>query len=324
MTSPQPSVFTHPPSSDATLAEKILAAHSGILIFGMTPPRTQTPPDKVRALAQATLERLSVVNVDGLILYDLDDESDRNPSERPFPYLATIDPAVFRSEYLAEWQKSVVVYRCVGKYPAQELEQWLHKAEQDTLTVFVGSSSSGKNVHTSLAQAQQLREDAKPDMPLGGVVITERHRAKGDEHLRMIAKQERGVQFFVSQVIYNVDATKNLLSDYYYTCRAQGVSLKPIIFTMSVCGSLKTMEFLEWLGVDLPNWFKNDLRHAQDPLGESYAQCLSNANELVSFCTRLGIPFGFNIESVSIRKVEIEATVSLVQQISTLLSHRVM
>jgi hypothetical protein len=33
----------------------------------------------------------------GLVLYDIDDESDRTPNERPFPFLPTMDPA----EYLA-------------------------------------------------------------------------------------------------------------------------------------------------------------------------------------------------------------------------------
>jgi hypothetical protein len=30
------------------------------------------------------LERLRPVSLDGLVLYDIDDESDRNPEERPF------------------------------------------------------------------------------------------------------------------------------------------------------------------------------------------------------------------------------------------------
>jgi hypothetical protein len=31
----------------------------------------------------------------------------------------------------------------------------------------------------------------------------------------------------------------------------------------------------------------------------------------MAFCRRLGVPFGLNVESVSIRKVEIEAAVRL-------------
>jgi hypothetical protein len=35
------------------------------------------------------------VGIDGLVLYDIDDESDRNPNERPFPFLPTMDPAKY-------------------------------------------------------------------------------------------------------------------------------------------------------------------------------------------------------------------------------------
>jgi hypothetical protein len=85
----------------------------------------------------------------------------------------------------------------------------------------------------------------------------------------------------------------------------------PIVFTFSVCGSMKTLEFLQWLGVDVPRWIENDLRHADDTLGASYDQAVATAVDLVTFCRRVRVPFGLNVESVSARKVEIEASVRL-------------
>jgi hypothetical protein len=38
---------------------------------------------------------------------------------------------------------------------------------------------------------------------------------------------------------------------------------------------------------------------------------VATAVELVTFCRRVGVPFGLNVESVSIRKVEIEASARL-------------
>jgi 5,10-methylenetetrahydrofolate reductase len=159
----------------------------------------------------------------------------------------------------------------------------------------------------------------RPDLPLGAVTITERYSERGDEHLRMLAKQERGCSFFISQVVYNVDATKSLVSDYYYACTARGIQPRPVIFTLSVCGSVKTLSFLQWLGVDVPRWLVNSLERSSDPLSESYRQCLTNAQDLIGFCRHLAIPFGFNVESVSIRKVEIDAAVLLAKEIRTLL-----
>ncbi|GAA5194129.1 hypothetical protein GCM10023322_57790 [Rugosimonospora acidiphila] len=292
-------------------------AHSGMLLFGITPPRQSASAEQVREIAAVTVARLAPLNLDGLVLYDIDDESDRNPVRRPFPYLPCVDPAVFHAEHLERWDRPVIIYRCVGKYPEPELRDWLRSADPDQiLSVFVGASSRHKTVHTPLSRAQELRREVRPDLLLGAVTITERR----DEHLRMVAKQAQGCGYFVSQVTYNVDATKSVLSDYFYTCRDQGIPVRPVLFTLSVCGSVKTLAFLQWLGVDVPRWLENALRNAADPLAESYDQCLANARELIAFCRRLGMPFGFSVESVSIRKVEIEASVALAGELRALLS----
>jgi len=303
--------------SDSTAFQRVAAdAESGVLLFGITPPRLSTSPERIREITAATLGRLDSLDVDGLALYDIDDESDRNPEERPFPYLPTMDPAAYHAEYLGEWKRPAVIYRCVGKYSEAELRAWLRTADVDRmLGVFVGASSKDKAVQTRLSTAHLLRRDVRPDLLLGGVAITERP----DEHLRLIAKQEAGCAYFISQVIYSTDAAKSMVSDYYYACRERRLEPKPVLFTLSVCGSVKTLAFLKWLGVHVPRWLENSLLHADDTLAASYEHCMANARDLISFCRKLGVPFGFLVESVSIRKVEIEASVALAHELSGLL-----
>ncbi len=71
-----------------------------------------------------------------------------------------------------------------------------------------------------------------PALLLGAVAIPERHTRNGDEHLRLIAKQEAGCSYFVSQVVYDGNAAKNLVSDYAYECRERGLDPVPIVFTL--------------------------------------------------------------------------------------------
>ena len=66
---------------------------------------------------------------------------------------------------------------------------------------------------------------------LGGVAIPERHSRRENEHLRLIAKQEAGCRFFVTQVVYDLNAAKNLVSDYRYECETRGLQPVPIVFT---------------------------------------------------------------------------------------------
>jgi len=294
------------------LQQRIAHRRGEFVIFAVTPPRLTTGPEQTRQIAEVTLARLRPLGIDGLILYDIDDESDRNSDERPFPFLPTMDPADYLSRDLAGLDVPAIVYRAVSKYAEGNLRFWLR--DQDparVLTVFVGASSGEKAAATSLFRAYQLRAEVRPDLPLGGVAIPERHARGGKEHLRLVAKQAAGCSFFVTQVVYDVNAAKDLVSDYRYECAAQGLEPVPIVFTFSVCGSVKTLEFLQWLGVDVSRWIENELRHADDTLDASYDQAVTTAVELIAFCRRVGVPFGLNVESVSIRKVEIEASVRL-------------
>lgn len=294
------------------LTARIRSGQGEFVLFAITPPRRSTPAERLPEIARATIDRLSGLDLDGLVLYDIDDESSRNPVERPFPFSPTVDPSDYRTDHLPSWQTPVVVYRAVGKYQHDGLATWISEQDPDrTLTVLVGAASSGASAAVSLAEAQAMRAELNPDLLLGGVAIPERHSRRDNEHLRLIAKQKAGCRFFVTQVVYDLNAAKNLVSDYRYECEAQGLNPVPIVFTFSVCGSMKTLEFLRWLGVDVPRWIENDLRHASNPLSASSEQAVVTAVELIDYCRRLEVPFGLNVESVSIRREEIEASVEL-------------
>lgn len=287
-----------------------------ILLFGLTPPRASVTPEKADEIAAATLRRLAGIPLDGLVLYDLEDESDRTDEQRPFPFMRTMDPATFLTDHLGAWDKPAIVYRSVGKYAPDDLRAWLEAAPVGQASVMVGASTSGKSVRTTLREAQTLRRELRPDMPLGAVMIPERHTERTDEHERLLAKQEAGVSFFVSQVVYDVTASKNVASDYVYACAERGLRPARLVFTLSLCGSTKTLSFLQWLGVDVPRWVQNELVHSPDPLGMSVRHALDTARELRSFCRHLGLPYGFNVESVSNRRAEIGAAVHLARQIA--------
>lgn len=295
--------------------EKIRSGEKGILTYGITPPKLSMPADKKDELAAKQLARIESLGVDALIVYDLQDEEDRNPAERPFPYLETEDPAKYLDDYFASLAIPKVVYRCVGKYTRADMEDWVRPPEgQDRYSVFVGAASSGGHAGTlKLSDAYGIAAGAGSGFTLGGIIIPERHAQKGDEHLRVIDKTGLGCKFFVSQAVFHIEAAKNFLSDYYYHCLAESITPVPLIFTVTPCGSPKTLEFLKWLGIFIPRWMENDLLHSEDILGKSILLCEQIIAEIWKFSNELHLPVGFNIESVSTRKVEIDAATELVR-----------
>ena len=141
--------------------------------------------------------------------------------------------------------------------------------------------------------------------------------------MRVFNKVENGCRFFVSQAVYNIEASKNFLSDYYYYAEDNNLEMVPIIFTLTPCGSVKTLQFMEWLGISIPAWLKNDLKYTSNTLGKSINACLDIFEELSDFCLEKKIPIGCNVESVAIRKEEIDASIDLLHSINSILSAHV-
>lgn len=300
--------------------ELLRRAEHGLLLYGITPPSRTTEPHRADEIAEATLARLEAVAPDALIVYDVDAESDRSPGPRPFPFMPMMDPADFVAGHLTGWTGPVVVYRAVSKYAEAELGRWMSGVDTDrVLTVLVGAASRHQAVTTRLSDAYRLHAGLSRRPLMGGVCIAERHVGTGQEHRRMMGKQDAGCEFFVSQVCYDLDHIRDLLSDYAYACRDEGVRPRPVVLTLAPCGSVKTLEFMSWLGIDVPRWLRTELRRSPDPLTDSYEQCLANAQALVGFCRRLGLPFGINVESLTNRRVEIEASVALATEVRRLL-----
>jgi hypothetical protein len=308
-----------------TLSEKITARAAGICLYGLAPPKESTGPEELAGIVARQLERLSRMRLDGLVVYDIQDEADRTGEARPFPFLPTLDPELYAHAHLAALAVPKIVYRCVNRDSAESLAAWLDRPHLDRpdldlsgrgrFTVLVGAPSSRSRAGLALAAAYALVRARASRVVLGGIAIAERHARRHDEHLRLLAKAEQGCQFFVSQAVYDVTATKSLISDYALAVRERGVRPVPLILTFSPCGSDRTLAFMKWLGIHFPRWLENDLRSAADPLSTSLELCVRVFHELWGYACQKGIPLGLNVESISIRKSEVEASVELMDRL---------
>jgi hypothetical protein len=299
------------------MKRKIAERRSGILTYGITPPKKIQDPAKREDIAQKQLSRIRDLPVDGLVVYDIQDEAPRTAEERPFPYLETADPAEYAFTSLAALDLPKVVYRSTTRQSPTSLAEWFRVVqEHDALAVLVGAASSKEPCSMRLLDAYALRRASRFDVPLGGVLIAERHEKNLGEASRILGKQSEGCSFFVSQAVYSSVATKNVLSDIHYRCLDEQRHVPPILMTLSPCGSLKTLEFMRWLGISIPRWLENELTHARDILERSIKLCEDIFLDVHDLASTMGIPLGCNVESVSIRKEEIDASVYLTRNIA--------
>jgi hypothetical protein len=303
--------------------DKIKSGASGILTYGITPPKSETPAERIAEIAGKTMARLIPLDIDALIVYDVQDESARTSVERPFPFLKALDPFEFASAYLQDVKVPKIIYRPAGKFSKDELSDWLEGLHQHNFyPVFVGVPAPDYPVKTSLPEAYQLWSKHESTSVMGAVTIPERHEVLKDEDKRILDKVSCGVSYFISQCVFNIDYAKQVIADLSHSCKKDNKGFPTIIFTLTACGSLKTLEFMEWLGIHIPNNLKTELKQAENMLEKSVNVCLDIATELTAFCAERSIPFGFNIESVAIRKDEIEASIYMVNKIGDILQQR--
>ena len=293
-------------------SEKVINKISGALLYGITPPKLETDREKMISISDKRTARINALNADALVVYDIQDESNRNNETRPFPFFPTIDPYNYVEGYHKNIECEKILYQVVGKYNSIKFNDRLIQINnKNYLSVFVGAASKHQEINMNLDEAYNLWNESKSKSLLGGIVIPERHNSKKDEHLRIIEKQKKGCSFFISQYVCNIEMVKNFISDYWYEVNDKAIESKYFIFTLSPCGTLETLRLMKWLGINIPKWMENDLLHCKDILEESVRQNIRIIQELIEYCTAKNIPYGFNVESLSPKKLKIDASVEL-------------
>lgn len=244
-----------PYSSFETLVDVLCDPSRPVFLFGCTPPREGTSEEKARETCAKFAARSAVLATDGFIVYDIQDEGGRTTLERPFPFRKTMDPALFASYFPPVSGKQCVIYKCVVEDSMENFDEWLTTASEkyghQAFNLVGAASSSVQYSGPSLAEAgTHLR--SKGNLNFGCVCIPERHTSKGNENENMLRKMKFGAEWFITQGVFAAEPVIKLLHDYGDLCKKEGVAPKKVILTFAPCGRAKTMTFIKWLGMNVP------------------------------------------------------------------------
>jgi 5,10-methylenetetrahydrofolate reductase len=288
--------------------------HDIVRLYGTTPPRSGSPRELIVAAAEKLVARVRDLPVDGFVVYDLQDESGRTATARPFPFAPTVDSRGY-SKLLGELTgKSAVCYKCIARLGEAEWLDWLAESSRDygveVLSLVGRPTSRGAPFPLTLSRAYQLAAAHQPGFVLGGVAIAERHEGERSESRRMLTKAELGCDFFVSQAVYSADATIRMINDYARDCRERGVLPRRLILTFAPCARPKTIAFMKWLGIAISPEAEQAIVTSPAPLSKSIEICRANLLMILNYVDQ-DLPLGINAESVSIIREEIDASIDL-------------
>ncbi len=297
------------------LGEKLRDAGGFVSLYGTTPPRADASEERVARAAERLAERVAGLALDGLVVYDVQDETGRTPTPRPFPFLPTIDPRGYARTLRERTGLTPIAYKCVATMTEAEWTPWLTETRHDYglehLSLVGLPTSRGATSALALPRATLLATDHPAGFTLGGVTIAERHAPGRSESRRMLNKAIAGCDFFISQAVYDPAPTIRLLTDYADDCAREGLVPRRIVLTFIPCGREKTLEFIRWLGVAIADETARAILDDPAPLERSIATCRAHLRAILDQDYVQALPLGLNVESVSIYKDEIEASIAL-------------
>src|SRR5690606_3090775 len=210
--------------------------------------------------------------------------------------------------------RPAITYKSLGLMSEAQWREWLEEAtgRQDVRYLsIVGRAASSVRYPMTLAQAIRIAAERATSLCVGGVAIAERHTDERSEAARMLAKGLEGCSYFISQTVYHAPPTERLLADYLRDCPGAGVEPRRIVLTFSPCGREKTLAFLRWLGVNVSPETERAILGASSPLAKSIEICRENLRRILDQPYAAALPLGVNVESVSINRDEIDASIDL-------------
>ena len=218
--------------------EALLHPAVPMTLFEVVPPAAAKP----EAL-ESSLHELQQLRgrVDAINIPEIHDED--RPGERTSKFIERVEPRILGSRIKRELGIDVVINR-VTVHDA-EPERWFRETAGEWEIpnwVLVGGESKEINYPgPNPADAARLVKSLNLPVSLGGITIPSRV----NEPERIRKKHEQAVDFFTSQVMFDSNDLVWLIQ------RLNGVEAR-IFISFAPISSTRDLQFLRWLGVDIP------------------------------------------------------------------------
>jgi len=286
-----------------SLAQALLAYP---LFFAPVPPPSRTPPHRVAERVEEVARLIEQTpRIDAIDVPELVDENHEGR-----PRYRTDDPRTYGRTIAERTGLEVIVNKVVAHLESHAaLEAWAQETVRLGVrhAVLVGGTSrfipypglpvaeANRVVRPILAGSNGL---------LGNISIPQR---RGEAH-RMVSKTRAGASFFTTQLLFAPEAISETVASYDKLCRQAEISPATVILSFAPVADETDIEFVRWLGADVPEESERRLMNGDDP--NTSVRCIALAREVWELVSQraaddqLRVPLGINIEQVSPRHLD--------------------
>ena len=299
------------------IRDKVKKPRRPVVSYEILPPREKD--GTLNSYAETISSLLSQTHIDAINIPEVRDEEGRG--SRPVKNLVRAEPREFGRLLQDIVGIETIINRVVVHRPIEEQMRWFEETnkiyEIENVIIVGGETGSidypGPSVNEALNQINIDFNLKGGDIFCGGITIPSRK----NESEKVIKKSKNGSEFFTTQVLYDSTQMTKMISRYEKRCKKLDTFPRRILLSFAPVSSKRNIEFLKWLGVEIPDNTEQYLIGRPGSMTDrSLDVAIEVLNDTLNFIieNKLAVPIGLNVEHIM--SYNFQASVEMLQELA--------
>ena len=297
--------------------DKVRKPKRPVVAYEILPPREKD--GTLNSYAEIISSLLSQTHIDAINIPEVHEENARGL--RPVKNLERAEAREFGRLLQDNVGIEAIVNRVTVHNDLDYQKSWIKKTFYDydiENLILVGGESSdikypGPSVNETSEYITRDLNAGRFDFFCGGITIPSRKI----ESVRLLKKGSNGIEFFTSQVLYDGKKIKKMLKYYDDVCKENNVLPRRILLSFAPVSSRKNIDFLKWLGVEIPSQTEKRLTNKKTNMSDESLEIASEILKgILNNNEKLGItvPIGLNVEHIM--SYNFQSSINMLQELS--------
>ena len=297
--------------------DKVRKPKRPVVAYEILPPREKD--GTLNSYAERISSLLSQTHIDAINIPEVHEENARGL--RPVKNLERAEAREFGRLLQDNVGIEAIVNRVTVHNDLDYQKSWIKETFYDydiENLILVGGESSdikypGPSVNETSEYITRDLNAGRFDFFCGGITIPSRKI----ESVRLLKKGSNGIEFFTSQVLYDGKKIKKMLKYYDDVCKENNVLPRRILLSFAPVSSKKNIDFLKWLGVEIPSQTEKRLTNKKTNMSDESLEIASEILKgILNNNEKLGItvPIGLNVEHIM--SYNFQSSINMLQELS--------
>jgi len=297
--------------------DKVRKPKRPVVAYEILPPREKD--GTLNSYAEIISSLLSQTHIDAINIPEVHEENARGL--RPVKNLERAEAREFGRLLQDNVGIEAIVNRVTVHNDLEYQKSWIKETFYDydiENLILVGGESSdikypGPSVNETSEYITRDLNAGRFDFFCGGITIPSRKI----ESVRLLKKGSNGIEFFTTQVLYDGKKIKKMLKYYDDVCKENNVLPRRILLSFAPVSSKKNIDFLKWLGVEIPSQTEKRLTNKKTSMSDESLEIASEILKgILNNNEKLGItvPIGLNVEHIM--SYNFQSSINMLQELS--------